>query len=570
MPSYILNPFTGQPDATGAGSGLAVGATIAGANPDSVLVTDGSSTLQDVGSLTDGQLVIGSTGNTPVAASLTGTTDQLTVTPGAGTITLSLPQDIGTTSSPTFSTVISNIDKAGTLNIGTTNATTVNVGSAGSAINVLNTLNVNTHKITNVVDPTLAQDAATKNYTDITFVPLTQKGAANGVATLDAGGKIPVAQLPNTVMELQGFWNASTNTPTLTDGTGNPGDVYEVDVAGTTNFGNGPISFAVGDWAVYAADGKYHKSLNSNAVTSVNGQVGTVVLDTDDISEGVTNLYFSDVRAQAAITGGASSIVTSDLLTNRALISDASGKVDVSSVTDVELGYVSGVSSSIQSQLGNKAATNLSNLVATSINQALLPSGTNTYNIGATGNIWASGFFNLLKDTTGGTVLNSGTRRLVNSSAVSVLDFSGTDLDVLTRKIVNVTNPTSNQDAATKLYVDNQISSISSIGDIPLTVFAASNNQLAPVDVTGFVFSNAVVRSFRAQVSVVVNATTSYYETFDLMAIQNATGWEMTQSTTGDDSSIVFTITSSGQIQYTSLNYPGFVSAAIKFRALIT
>jgi hypothetical protein len=38
------------------------------------------------------------------------------------------------------------------------------------------------------------------------------------------------------------------------------------------------------------------------AVWSVNGQEHAVVLDTDDISEGSTNLYFTDARARSAIT----------------------------------------------------------------------------------------------------------------------------------------------------------------------------------------------------------------------------------------------------------------------------
>ena len=51
-------------------------------------------------------------------------------------------------------------------------------------------------------------------------------------------------------MTLNGNWDASTNTPTLTDGIGNAGDVYEVTVAGTVNFGNGNIYFSVGDFVV--------------------------------------------------------------------------------------------------------------------------------------------------------------------------------------------------------------------------------------------------------------------------------------------------------------------------------
>lgn len=74
---------------------------------------------------------------------------------------------------------------------------------------------------------------------------------------------------------------------------------------------------------------------------------------TSDIAEG-SNLYFLDARAQAAITGGASTIVTSNLTASRALVSDGSGKVGVSAVTSTELGYLTGVSSAIQTQLNTK------------------------------------------------------------------------------------------------------------------------------------------------------------------------------------------------------------------------
>lgn len=144
-----------------------------------------------------------------------------------------------------------------------------------------------------------AAEAAAQSYADATFIPLSQKGAASGVATLDGGGKIPSSQLPNSVMEYKGQWAASTNTPTLSNGTGNAGDVYQASDAGTVDFGAGNITFAAGDWAVYNGT-VWEKSINSNAVASVNGFTGVVVLDTDDVSEGATNLYFTDSRAVAA------------------------------------------------------------------------------------------------------------------------------------------------------------------------------------------------------------------------------------------------------------------------------
>ena len=59
---------------------------------------------------------------------------------------------------------------------------------------------------------------------------------------------------------------------------------------------------------------------------------------------------------QVSITGAASTITSSNLNTDRALISDGSGKIAVSTVTSTELGYLSGVTSDIQTQLGNKAS----------------------------------------------------------------------------------------------------------------------------------------------------------------------------------------------------------------------
>ena len=67
---------------------------------------------------------------------------------------------------------------------------------------------------------------------------------------------------------------------------------------------------------------------------------------------------------QATITGGASTITSSNLTANRALVSNADGKVAVSAVTATELGYLDGVTSNIQTQLNGK----LSKAPVTSVN----------------------------------------------------------------------------------------------------------------------------------------------------------------------------------------------------------
>lgn len=82
-------------------------------------------------------------------------------------------------------------------------------------------------------------------------VAVSTKGQANGVASLDANGRIPYSQLPESAMKYKGTWDASTNTPALADGTGNTDDIYIVSVAGTVDFGSGDITFYEGDRVVY-------------------------------------------------------------------------------------------------------------------------------------------------------------------------------------------------------------------------------------------------------------------------------------------------------------------------------
>jgi hypothetical protein len=106
--------------------------------------------------------------------------------------------------------------------------------------------------------------------------------------------------------------------------------------------------------------GRITSASNTNItfpVTTVNGQAGTVVLTTSDVAEG-TNQYFTTAKAQASITGGASSVVTANLTASRALVSDGSGKIAASATTTTtEIGYLAGVTSAIQTQIDSKLST---------------------------------------------------------------------------------------------------------------------------------------------------------------------------------------------------------------------
>jgi hypothetical protein len=136
------------------------------------------------------------------------------------------------------------------------------------------------------------------------YVATATKGVANGVASLDGSGTVPISQLPAAVLgalSYQGTWNASTNTPTLTSSVGTKGYYYVVSVAGSTNL-NGITDWQVGDWVVYNGTA-WQKIDNTDAVTSVNGYTGTVVLTTTDVAEG-TNQYFTTARARTSVSAG--------------------------------------------------------------------------------------------------------------------------------------------------------------------------------------------------------------------------------------------------------------------------
>ena len=147
---------------------------------------------------------------------------------------------------------------------------------------------------------------------------LSHLGMANGIATLDSNGRIPYSQLPESAMELRGYWNADTNTPSLVDGTGTSGDFYIVDVAGTQDLGSGSQYFAVGDRVLY--DGSIWKNISSGNVRTINNRAptatGNIEITKDDVGlANVDNTADSNMPVANGTTkfttGGAHNMLTS-------------------------------------------------------------------------------------------------------------------------------------------------------------------------------------------------------------------------------------------------------------------
>lgn len=272
------------------------------------------------------------------------------------------------------------------------------------------------NKITNIGTPTSNTDAATKAYVDSVAQGLSVKTSVkiatttnitlSGLQTIDgytlvAGDRILVKNQTITSQNgvydaTSGAWTRSTDSDTGTElvnafyfvqeGLTQQATGWVQSTPGPITIGTTSIVFSQFSGAAeYTAGAGLTKTgltfdvgtasssrivVNADnidlATTGVTGGTYTkVTVDaygrvtsavqatTSDIAEG-TNQYFTNVRAQAAITGGASTITTANLTASRALVSDASGKVAVSTITSTQLGYLSGVTSSIQTQLDAK------------------------------------------------------------------------------------------------------------------------------------------------------------------------------------------------------------------------
>ena len=139
-----------------------------------------------------------------------------------------------------------------------------------------------------------------------TLTPVT--GTVNlSSANLATGAQIQTAI--NTaltgVLQFEGTWNASTNTPTLASNVGTSGDYYIVSVAGSTNL-NGITDWAVGDWAVFGnttwtkVDNTAVGSMSSFIIKEGNGT------ETSTVTNGETITFAQGTGIQSELTSTSS------------------------------------------------------------------------------------------------------------------------------------------------------------------------------------------------------------------------------------------------------------------------
>lgn len=155
----------------------------------------------------------------------------------------------------------------------------------------------------NSIKSELTSEMTDRKAEDAKLIPLAQKGVADGVATLDSTGRIPYAQLPESAMEYKGMWDATTNTPTLIDGTGDTGDFYLVskasDAGTSVTFGTGNTQeFQVNDRVIY--DGSKWQRLRAGILITVDDKLD--LSSKNPVQNRVVSDRLNDLRGCLRIT----------------------------------------------------------------------------------------------------------------------------------------------------------------------------------------------------------------------------------------------------------------------------
>jgi hypothetical protein len=531
------------------GDATGIGTLIVGADPNAILVTDSDMKLADI-VITDGQVLIGSTGAAPVAATITGTTNQLIVTNGPGSITLSLPQDIDPTSSPTFvGLTVNTIDTTlgGTIAFGTGNADIINIGNPGATVNIQGDTIYQ-----NVTDLNVTDKNITVNYGG------SVGSASNAGIGVEEGGIITA--YVDTSAD-RNSWEfkapATTGIATITPGTSG----FTIDQGShnpvTLGTANG-LSLSVQELSLALADTSTTGALSdtdwNTFTTKANPELDnltTTAINVDLLPDGTRNLgdashtwnslavttvfnpfnqgidlsdgRMVDANGDTQIQFGSSGVSFNQLTVDTVPYLDSSGFLVSSVVTPTELDYISGVTSSIQDQLDGKQASG--NYITDLIGDGTASGpGTATFTL-ATVNSDIGGFNNVEVNEKG----------LV--TAASNIDYVLTIAD-----------------------------------DIVPTIFDDLINNTPDQDILGLSFATTV-NSFEVLMNIQIDATTPTYTTLKLLGTRkNAANWgvyDLEPEFTGDPIiDLAFAMSAFGQITISIGDITGFSSASIRFRAI--
>lgn len=529
--TYVFNPFSGNFDAINTGGGsywldpVANYASLPAGDPDGatrIVLSEDAAYTYNQGSTTwvfTGKIKSGAVGSSPNANGYSvGVDNTLTLQPTdathPGVVTTGAQTIAGT---KTFSSTINadaGLDRSssGTLSIGTSsNSSTINIGNSGATVNIQGTTLYENVTQLQVKDPliTLNKGGGIASAAN-SGIELEENSVITGYAETSADRNSWILKAPNTA-------GIATITPGVSGITLNQSS-------------HDPVTL-----------GTIGASPNANGA-SLSSQVLTLQ---------PANGSFGGVLTAGTQTIAGAKTFTSAITAPSITLSDQSS---LTGTQDTVQFYIKGYSTQ-----GNDIFQIIKN------DNTVLTHFTNTGAITTSGTVTADQIVD------NGLTINTA---LISNGSKQLTSVSMTDGQLLIGSSSGAP-AAANLTAGSGIVITNAsngitISASGATGDIALTSFSAANNQATPANVTGLAFSNGTVRSFDALVSVYVNATSSLYETFKLIGIQRGADWQMSATSVGDASGFTFSITSAGQVQYTSSSYAGFTAATVKFRAIVT
>jgi hypothetical protein len=200
------------------------------------------------------------------------------------------------------------------------------------------------------------------------YIPLSQKGVASGIASLDSSGFVPTAQLPPLAKVTVSSVADQTARLALTAEIGDiaiqtdTGASYVLQTAGAST--NANWKELVGNEKVQDVIGAMLSGNTETGITVTyedsDGTIDFVVADqfsthtTSDLAEG-TNLYYTTERAQDAVGEAVGTGLSYNDTTGAISVNTETIQARVANVTDVEIGYLDGVTSAIQTQIDAKS-----------------------------------------------------------------------------------------------------------------------------------------------------------------------------------------------------------------------
>lgn len=265
----------------------------------------------------------------------------------------------------------------------------------------------------------------------------------------------------------------------------------------------------------------------SGGVTSLNGETGAITLVAGSgisITPAGTNITIASTGGGGTVTSvgladGSTtpiySISGSPVTTSGTLTFTLNNKnanlvfAGPSSGGAAQPTFRSLVAADIPSLSGTYANTNLSNLSSpTAINQDLIPAGQYTQNIGSATNSYFLGFIRILQDSSGISAVNILGRTLINSSGVTLMTFSSSNINFGNNVLNNAADPLVAQDVATKNYVDTHAGTgtVTSVSVVSANGFAGT--VATPTTTPAITISTTVTGILQGNGTAISAATT--------------------------------------------------------------